>query len=91
MIDNKEKNWQIEIDKKPLDSVGIEEENRSTSGSSYFVFAFLFEVLVVAGQPRFCLVALVGLLLGQSIVGQAMGDAVSTEEEVAVGLLGLSL
>ena len=46
---------------------------------------------MVAGRPRFRLVALVGLLLGRGIVGQAMGGAVSTGGEVAVGLLGLSL
>ena len=91
MINNKGKNRQIEINEKPPDPVGTEEENRSAGGAGYCVFAFLFGVLVVAGRPRFCLVALVGLLLGRGIVGRAMGGAVLTGGEVAVGLLGLSL
>ena len=33
MIDNKGKNQQIEINKKPLDPVGTEEKNRSTNGA----------------------------------------------------------
>ena len=48
-------------------------------------------MLLVAGRPRFCLVALVGLLLGQGIEGQAIRGAVSVGGEVAVGLSGLSL
>ena len=70
--------------------MGTEEENRFAGGAGYCVFAFLFQVLV-AGLPRFCLVALVGLLLGRGIVSRAMGGAVSTRGEVTVGLLGLSL
>ena len=88
---NKGKNWQIEIDEKPLNPVGTEEESRSAGGVGYYVFAFLFWVLMVASRPRFCLIALVSLLLGQDIVGQAIGGAVLVGGEVAVGLSGLSL
>ena len=91
MINNEGKNWQIEINEKPPDIVGTEEENRSASGAGYCVFALFFGVLVVASQPCFCLVALIGLPLGQSIVGQAIGGVVLTEGEVAIGLLRLSL
>ena len=48
-------------------------------------------MLVVAGQPRFCLVVLVGFLLSWNIVGQAIGGVVLVGEEVAIDLLGLSL
>ena len=88
---NEGKNWQIEIDEKPLSLMGTEEESRSAGRAGYYVFAFLFWVLVVAGQPRFCLVALVGLLLGRGIVGRAIRGVVSVGGEVAVGLSGLSL
>ena len=67
------------------------EENRSTDGAGYYVFAFLFKILVVAGWPRFFLVALVGLLLGQDIVSWSIGDVMLTGGEVAIGLLGLFL
>ena len=33
--------------------MGSEEENRSAGGTSYYVFAFLFQVLVAAGRPHF--------------------------------------
>lgn len=81
----------MEIDEKPLDQVEIEEKNRSASEISYYIFAFLFEVLVVAGWLRFCLVVLVGLLHGRAIVSRAIGGVVSIGGKVAVGLLGLSL
>ena len=61
MID-KEKNRQIEIDKKPSNKVETEEENRSVGGVGYYVFALLFKGLIIAGWLHFCLVALVGLL-----------------------------
>ena len=88
---NKRKNWQIEINEKPPNPVGTKEENRSAGGAGYSVFAFLFWVLVIAGQSRFCLIALVGFLLSQSIVDRAIGGAVSAGREVAIGLLGLFL
>ena len=91
MINNKGKNRQIEIDEKPPDPVGTEEENRSVGGAGYCVFAFLFGVLVIAGRPRFRLVALEGLPLGRGTVSRAIGGEVSTRKEVAVSLLGLSL
>ena len=56
MIINEKKNRQIEIDKKPPNPVGTEEENRSAGGAGYYIFAFLFRVLVAASRPRFCLV-----------------------------------
>lgn len=67
------------------------EKNRFVSGAGYCVFAFLFGGLVIAGQLCFNFVALVSLLLGQSIVSQAIGGALSTKREVVVGLLGLFL
>ena len=88
---NKEKNQQIEIDKKPPNLVGTEEENRSAGRADYYVFAFLFWVLVVASRPCFRLIALVSFLLSRDIVGQGIGGAVLAGREIAVGLLGLSL
>ena len=83
---NKGKNQQIEINKKPLNPEGIEEENRSAAVKpGYNVFAFLFRVLV-AGQLRFYLAALIN-----SQRGRAVGDVVSTKGEVIIGLLGLFL
>lgn len=91
MIINKEKNWQIEINEKPPDLVKIEEENWSTGEAGYYVFAFLFRVLVVAGLLQFYLVALIGLLLGQSIVSRAIKGTVSIGGEFAINLLRLFL
>ena len=91
MINNKEKNQQIEINEKPPDLVETEEENRSESRAGYYVFAFLFGVLVLVSWPRFFLVALLSLLLRQGIVSQAIRGAVLTRGEVAIGLLGLFL
>ena len=57
---NKGKNRQIKINEKPPNPEGTEEENQSVGVEiGYDVFAFLFQVLVVAGRPRFCLVVLV--------------------------------
>ena len=89
--ETEEENRQIAVDEKPPNPRGTEEENRSAEvETGYDVFAFLFRVLV-AGQPRFHLAALVGLLRRRAIVGPAIGGAVSTGGEVAVGLSGLSL
>ena len=74
MIINEGKNRQIEIDEKPPNPVGIEEENRFAGGAGYYVFAFLFRVLVAAGRPRFRLVALVGSLRGQAVGGRTIVD-----------------
>ena len=83
---NKGKNRQMEIDEKSPNPKGTEEENRSAAVEpGYNIFIFLFRVLV-ASQPRFCLVVLVGLLRSQAI-----GGALLTGGEVAVGLLELSL
>ena len=54
MIINEGKNPQIEINKKPPNLVGTEQENPSVGGTGYYVFAFLFRVLVPFGHPRFC-------------------------------------
>ena len=56
MIINEGKNRQIEIDEKPPNPMETEEENRSASKASYYIFAFLFRVLVAAGRSHFCLV-----------------------------------
>ena len=40
MTINEGKNRQIEIDEKPPNPVGTEEENRSVGGAGYYVFAF---------------------------------------------------
>ena len=56
-IINKQKNQQIEIDKKPPNLRGIEKENRLAGVEiGYDVFAFLFQMLVAASRPRFRLV-----------------------------------
>ena len=52
-LGNEGKNRHIEIDDKPPNPVGTEEENRSAGGAGYYVFAFLFRVLVAANRPRF--------------------------------------
>ena len=88
---NEGKNRQIEINEKPPNPVGTKKESRSADGAGYYVFSFLFWVLVVTGRPHFCLVALIGLLLGRGIVGRAIGGAVLVGGEVAIGLLGLFL
>lgn len=72
MIINKGKNQQIEINKKFLDPVGTEKKNRSADKKSYI----LFGVLVIIGQLHYCLVALVSLFLGESIMNQAIEDIV---------------
>ena len=56
MIKNKWKNRQIEIDKKPLNLVRTEEENRSVGRTDYYIFAFLFQILLAAGRLYFHLV-----------------------------------
>lgn len=56
----------------------------------YYIFTLLFEVLI-AGQSRFCLVALVGLLLSWGIVSWAIKSTVSIKGEIAISLLGLFL
>ena len=66
-LGNKRKNRQIEINEKPPNPVGTEEENRSEGGAGYYVIAFLFRVLVAAGRLRFRLV-----LQDQTIRGQAI-------------------
>ena len=70
MIINEGKNRQIEINKKPPNPVGTEEENRSASRAGYYLFAFLFRLLRVAGQPRFRLVLQDQSVRGQTIVGR---------------------
>ena len=55
-------------------------ENRDKKAEAQVILAFLL-ALVLAGRPRFCLVAPVGLT-----VGLAIGGAVLTEGDVAVGL-----
>ena len=59
-------------------------ENRDKKAEAQVILAFLI-VPVLAGRPRFCLVAPVGLT-----VGLAIGGAVSTGGDVAVGLSGFS-
>ena len=61
--------------------------NRCKKPRLSFFLAFLLGPLV-DGRPRFCLVALiglVGLILGLAIVGEAIGIAVSMGGEVAEG------
>ena len=70
MIINEGKNRQIEIDEKSPNPVGIEEENRSAGGAGYYAFAFLFQVLMAVGRPRFCLVLRSRDVGGQTIVGR---------------------
>ena len=67
MIINEGKNRQIEINEKPPNPVGTEEENRSAGGAGYYVFVFLFRVLIAAGRPRFCLVLWDQAVRGQTI------------------------
>ena len=67
---NERKNRQIEIDEKPPNPVGTEKENRSVGGASYYIFASLFQVLVAAGRPRFCLVLWDRAVGGRTIKGQ---------------------
>ena len=78
MIINEGKNRQIEIDEKPPNPVGTEEENRSAGGTGYYVFAFLFRVLVAADRPR-CKaepseveLLWVGTIVSQAIAGQTI-------------------
>lgn len=79
------------MDEKLLNLIGTNNKNRSAGGADYYVFAFLFEVLIVASQPRFCLVALVNFLPNQGIIGQAIGGAMLAKKEVAIDLSRLSL
>ena len=67
MTINEGKNRQIEIDKKPPNSVGTEEENRSAGGTGYYVFAFLFRVLVATSHQRFYLILWDRAVRGQTI------------------------
>ena len=67
MIINKRKNRQIQIDKKPPNLVGTEEENRSAGSTVYYIFVFLFRVLVAASRPRFCLEVRDRVIRGQTI------------------------
>ena len=67
---NEGKNQQIEIDKKPPNPVGIEEENQSVSRAGYYVFVFLFRVLVAASCPRFCLILRDWAVGGRTIMGR---------------------
>ena len=86
---NKGKNQQIEINEKTFNSRGTKEENRSAELEQvYKVFAFLFQVLV-AGQPYFCLIALV--VRSQTIVVQAIKSVILIRGEFAIGLSGLFL
>ena len=50
MIMNKKIKCQIDIDEKPLNLIGTKEENRFVGGVDYYIFAFLFQVLVVADR-----------------------------------------
>ena len=85
---NKEKNRQIEIDKKPSNPGRTKEKNQSARvETDYNVFAFLFQILVVAFWPRFCLVVLVN----GTTKSQAIGEVVSDSGKVAISLLRLSL
>ena len=67
MIINKRKNRQIEIDEKPPNSVGTEEENRSAGGAGYYVLTFLFQRLVATGRLRFYLILWDRAIEGQTI------------------------
>lgn len=85
-----EKNRQIKIYEKLSDLMGTKKENRSTGKIGQCIFAFLFKVLIVTSQLRFYLVVLVGLLLGQGIVGWVIRGQVLIEGEIAVCLIELS-
>ena len=74
MIINEGKNRQIEIDEKPPNPVGTEEENRSTGGAGYYILAFLFQRLVATGRPCFCLILWDRAVGGQTIkIGTIVG------------------